>query len=100
LELPDSGQLQKRAYDLGIVPSTQRGAAAERSLIEATFPPAAYSGMDVRQLVDDHTRLSSASAAGLRRTDRLLQFTFEGGLPAALTIPVCGSTWSSATDFW
>jgi len=55
-------------------------AAAERSLIEATFPPAAYSGMDVRQLVDDHTRLSSASAAGLRRTDRLLQFTFVGGV--------------------
>jgi magnesium transporter len=29
--------------------------------------------------VDDTTRLSAASAAGLRRTDRLLQFTFVGG---------------------
>ena len=62
-------------------------AAAERSLVEATFPPAAYSGMDVRRLVDDHTRLSSVAAAGLRRTDRLLQFTFEGGATCGLDDP-------------
>ena len=62
-------------------------AVVERGLIDATFPPAAYAGMDLRQLVDDHTTLSSASAAGLRRTDRLLQFTFVGGAPCSADDP-------------
>jgi magnesium/cobalt transport protein CorA len=54
-------------------------AVVEPGLFEATFPPAAYLGMDVRQLVEDHATLSSAVAAGLRRTDRILHFTFVGG---------------------
>ena len=62
-------------------------AVVERGLIDATFPPAAYAGMDVRQLVDYHTTRSSASAAGLRRTDRLLQFTFVGGAPCSADDP-------------
>ena len=62
-------------------------AVVERGLIDATFPPAAYAGMDLRQLVDDHTTRSSASAAGLRRTDRLLQFTFVGGAPCSADDP-------------
>jgi magnesium transporter len=58
-------------------------AVVEPGLVEEIFPPAAYSGMQMRQLMDDNSTLSAASAPGLRRTDRLLQFTFVGGASCA-----------------
>jgi magnesium transporter len=54
-------------------------AVVEAGLIEATLPPQVCPGVDFRRLVDDHAKLWSPAAAGLRRTDRLLQLTFLGG---------------------
>jgi magnesium transporter len=47
--------------------------------IDEAFSPLVCPGVDFHRLVDDHAKLWSPAAAGLRRTDRLLQLTFLGG---------------------
>jgi len=54
-------------------------AILEGGLIDAVFPPQVCPGVDFDRLVHEQCQHCSPAAAGLRRTDRLLQLTFLGG---------------------
>jgi magnesium/cobalt transport protein CorA len=54
-------------------------AVLEDSLISEAFPPDVCPGVDFSHLVVEHAKPCALAAAGLRRTDRLLQLTFLGG---------------------
>lgn len=54
-------------------------AMLDGEVIDEAFPPHVCPGVDFPRLVQDHAQPWSPAAAGLRRTDRLLQLTFVGG---------------------
>lgn len=54
-------------------------AVLDGGLIDEAFPPHVCPGVDLRRLVDDHSKPCSPGMAGLRRTDQLLHLTFLGG---------------------